>query len=424
MGEPLAQTRTVRADQGALRPQVFELLQPVLPAFVVSRSAVFLMALVLQWMLDSGRTIRYAFIGDAPLATLSALFDANWYASIASDWYDFSAGPDEESNLAFMPLFPIAIRVVGSVLGLGGIQGGYNLAGVVVSHICFLFALVLLYKLTLAIWGDERLAVRAVWVLSCLPWAFVFSMAYTESLFLLLILGALYVAYRFRATPTAQVVLAAGILAGLATLTRHTGLFIACCVGWMAAIGPARLTFSERVRNGVLALGPALVAFAGFVAYIDAHTGRLLTVVNAHEAWGRGYLNDLPRVFVLPPANSAWVMDFMGALGMMTWVVLSVWAVILLVRSSSSLLKPQDGVEGRWPAWWAFLGYMVISVMLLLVANIANQSWGRYMMVVFPCVWPLAWWISRPSSVRIAMFAGLALQLLYFGSAVVAQVTP
>jgi hypothetical protein len=420
----LAQTRTVRADQGALRPQVFELLQPVLPAFVVSRSAVFLMALVLQWMLDSGRTIKYAFIGDAPLATLSALFDANWYASIASDWYDFSAGPDEESSLAFMPLFPLTMRVVGSVLGLGGLQGGYNLAGVVVSHICFLFALVLLYKLTLGVWGDERLAVRAVWFLSCLPWAFVFSMAYTESLFLVLILGALNVAYRFRAVPTARIVLTAGILAGLATLTRHTGLFIACCLVWIVAIAPARLTLLERARNASLAMGPAFVAFASLLAYTASHTGQLLTVVNAHEAWGSGYLNDLPRVFVLPPENSAWVMDLMNALGLMTWVVLSVWAVMMLLRSSGSMLKSQGGIEDRWPAWWAFLGYTAVSVMIQLVGNAANQSWGRYMMVVFPCVWPLAWWISRPPSVRIAISAGLALQLLYFGSAVVAQVTP
>src|SRR5688500_3287901 len=165
-------------------------MQPVLPAFLVTRGFVLVIALVLQWLLDSGRIFRYAYIGDAPLAPLSAVFDANWYGSIATGWYDISADAGEQSNLHFMPLFPILMRVVGSVLGLSGVQGGYNLAGVVLSHICFLVALVLLYKLTLEIWGDEKLAVRTVWLLSCMPWAFVFSMAYTESLFLMLILGS------------------------------------------------------------------------------------------------------------------------------------------------------------------------------------------------------------------------------------------
>ena len=60
-------------------------LRPVLLPFIISRFCTFVTALVLDWMLDSGKIVRYAFILHAPLATLSATFDANWYTDVAAN---------------------------------------------------------------------------------------------------------------------------------------------------------------------------------------------------------------------------------------------------------------------------------------------------------------------------------------------------
>lgn len=198
------QTLDTRPTQTALRSLAagwLGLVQPVWLPFVVSRCLVLGVGIVLQWLLDTGRTYKNAFIGNAPLAPLSATFDANWYGSIATGGYSVSANISVPQNYHFFPLYPLLMRVAGDLTGLGKISGGYYVAGVVLSHIFFLAALVVLYALTTRVWHDPAIAGRTVWLMCALPWANVFSMTYTESVFLMLAAGAILVAYNTRLQP-------------------------------------------------------------------------------------------------------------------------------------------------------------------------------------------------------------------------------
>src|SRR5262245_14315552 len=51
------------------------------------------------------------------LRELPSRFDANWYAGIAAEGYEWQGRFDRQQNFAFFPAFPIAMKAVGMVTG-------------------------------------------------------------------------------------------------------------------------------------------------------------------------------------------------------------------------------------------------------------------------------------------------------------------
>gem|GEM_PF-3125061 len=401
------------------------LLSRVLLPYLLSRTLILVLAILLEWLLVSGSVKRYAYLGEAPLSPLSSAFDANWYGDIASGGYNTSPDFTQQHNYAFLPLYPSLMRVAGDLVGLGAIGGGYNLAGVVLSHIFFVAALMLLYQLTSQVWKNEVLAMRAVWLMCALPWSFIFSMTYTESLFLALTLGAMLVAYRVREKANPGQVMLAGLLAMLATLTRQQGILVALAVVWLLAVAPRGVSLLVRIRNALLGGAPAILAFGAFALYIGIRTGNLLAAMEAKSAWGESWTSDLHRVFILPPANPAWGLDFMETIALTTWTALAV-AMVALALSMSRPGRHQvgEGIAAGGLASWAFVGYATASYLLAITSAPANQSWGRYMLVAFPCVWVLGGWLNKESTFRRVILVSLGFQSVFFAAAIIAQVTP
>ena len=131
----------------------------------------------------TGITRPFSPLVDLLLAP-SARWDAVWYLSIADGGYGDSS---DKAKAVFYPLYPLLAKVVGFVVGSSLI------GGLLVSLGCFLAALVLLRKLAELELGarDGRATVLLV---AFFPSAFFFSGIYSESLFLLLSVGALLAA--------------------------------------------------------------------------------------------------------------------------------------------------------------------------------------------------------------------------------------
>jgi hypothetical protein len=55
--------------------ELYNSVQPVLPAFVISRTVVLFVAFVLELLLDTGRIFRYAYLGNALVAPLPAIVE-------------------------------------------------------------------------------------------------------------------------------------------------------------------------------------------------------------------------------------------------------------------------------------------------------------------------------------------------------------
>lgn len=148
-----------------------------------------------------------------------ANFDGMLYLDIAREGYGLY-------QQAFFPLYPRLIRFLTPYFD------GQNLvAGLAVSWVSFALALFFFYKLVRLDW-EEKFARRAIIYLLIFPTAFFFSMVYTESLFLFLVLGSFYFA-RNKVPPQAGSYFArtkrwwlAGIFGAFASATRFVGIFL------------------------------------------------------------------------------------------------------------------------------------------------------------------------------------------------------
>src|SRR3954463_4414959 len=109
----------------------------------------------------------------------AARFDAAWYLAIANHGYEVGG------RAAFFPVFPGLIRVGGELLG------SPLIAGILISSGCGLGGLYFLHRLVTLDFGVER-AGSVLWLGAWLPAALVIAAVYSESLFHLVSVGAIY----------------------------------------------------------------------------------------------------------------------------------------------------------------------------------------------------------------------------------------
>ena len=111
------------------------------------------------------------------LVAPAARFDAAWYLAIANHGYEVGG------RAAFFPMFPGLVRVGGELIG------SPLVAGILISSACGLGGLYFLHRLVTLDFGLER-ARTVVWLAAWFPGALVISAVYSESLFLLVSVGA------------------------------------------------------------------------------------------------------------------------------------------------------------------------------------------------------------------------------------------
>jgi Gpi18-like mannosyltransferase len=137
-----------------------------------------------------------------------ARWDARWYLDIAHSGYiQFPPG-----RAAFFPLYPLLLAIGGAVFG------SPLICGIVISFVCAFFAFAFLHRLTKIELGADA-ARHTVWILAFSPMAYYLSAIYSESLFLMLSVGAVLAARTGRWTWAAT----AGVLAAA---TRNAGILL------------------------------------------------------------------------------------------------------------------------------------------------------------------------------------------------------
>jgi len=178
--------------------------------------------------------------------------DSRHYLDIARDWY-LSEGPkDRLVQLVFLPGYPLLVRAAALV------TGDALHAGLLASALCFAAAGVVLYRL-LRLEHDHRAALRGLVFLCLLPGSFFFAAPMSESLFLLLSLGCLYLARKGRWGP-------ACLCGGLAAFTRSLGLTLLAPLV-LELVHDAVRNRPGRCKTGLRALALLLVPL-GFAAYL------------------------------------------------------------------------------------------------------------------------------------------------------------
>jgi hypothetical protein len=316
--------------------------------FVASRILIVVAAVVAEYLLPRNPLL---VPGDgSPILTSLTSWDGWYYLGIARDGYQADPVAGAYTNVAFPPLYPMLIRLFS--LPFPGYEG---LVAILISNVAFLAALGLLVRLGTPYLGRRR-ASMAAGLLIIYPFASAFAMAYTESLFLLLMVAAFLAAER-RHRAWAGIFLALTVLCRLQGVALILPLFILMLRqdGWR-----------PRPSQAWLLLGP--LAGAGFLLYVASVTGSLTAFLDAQQAWGReGVGGSAPGETI-----GAKFSPYQGAL-----LLTLLWSVFLLVFVRVDRMRPE---------------YWLIPV-LFIAAEISSGSLeavGRITMAAFPFVWLLA----------------------------------
>jgi Gpi18-like mannosyltransferase len=177
----------------------------------------------------------------------------------------------------------------GLLLG-GRFRISFYIAGLLISNICFFFALVLLYIL-LAEDFEESTAKRALFYLSFYPFAVFFFLGYSESLFMLLCLAVFLLLRRGKALDWWF----AGGLGFLAALTRSSGVLL--CFPFLVMYIrhfwlPDKRNQSTLLKKLIALIPGGLIpaAVLAYEAYLGYTKGNPFLVQSAEENhWGRRF---------------------------------------------------------------------------------------------------------------------------------------
>jgi Mannosyltransferase (PIG-V) len=334
-----------------------------------------------------------------PLLSPLARWDAAWYLRIADSGY---AGSDVRA--AFFPLYPLLVRAVAAPFGAS--PAALLIAAYAVALAAFLGALVLLHRLVSLELG-RPFAQPVLLLLAVFPAAVFFGAPYSESLFLLLAVGAFY------AARTDRWAWAGAAVAGAAA-TRSAGVLL--------LVPMAMLWWTSRPRRprdaAWLLLGPlGLAAYAGFLGLAEGDAWRFLDV---QDAWS--------RELTLPLAG-AWdgftaavdgarqllsgqreIVYFEQAVGdpyrIAAINLMLFGSLVFAVLACLGCLRRLPKAYGAWVA---------VALVLPLTFPVKPQplmSLPRFLAVLFPIfMWLALWSEERRATARVAAVSALGLGL-------------
>jgi hypothetical protein len=328
------------------------------------------------------------------LTNMLARWDTFFYYTIATDGYHWDPAVFQHYNVVFFPLFAMLMRWGGAVLG-----GHPLLAGLIVSLAAFTGALAVLYRLARLDLGEDD-AWRVVLLMSTFPYALYYSVAYTESLFLLLSVGAFYAMRRRRLGWVAICGLAAG-------LTRPNGFWLALPLACLALWPPGRASVDAgpqpvmRVRLALLAACLPIVGVTIFSSYLYWRFGDPIAWVHGQAAWGVPIMlrAGAPDPGKLPGELAIKPIEIIVWIGNIAAFVAAVAAIRPVTR--------RFGLA--YGAWIAVNIFPPVAAHLFI-------SLGRFISVLFPFFFWLAISIPRPRLMRVAgaFAAGQAVLAIWF----------
>jgi hypothetical protein len=265
---------------------------------------------------------------------LSSMWDAYWYQAIAQHGYHGTPpmngpyGPYEA--WAFFPVYPMAIKVVHTLLPLSIRQ-----AALLIAWAGSLVAAWGIFAVANRIHG-RRAGIIATVLWGVIPYAIVESLAYSELLFTVFTVWAVYAAMTRRW-------IWAGVLSTIAGLTRPTAVAVAGAIGVAAVVAlgsqlwrerQGTMPAEERVDWWRPLLGAAIapVGFVGFILWVGRQKHSLTGYFKVQEAWqskfdfGASTLKSFQQIF--GDANTFWLADTVVAFTLISAVLLLILAAL------------------------------------------------------------------------------------------------
>ena len=317
-----------------------------------------------------------------PLAGVWERWDACWYMKIAT--YGYEPG---ERSVAFFPLFPAAVRAVGTLTTLP-----FPVAGLIVSGLAYVAAMTGLLRLVGSSHG-LGVARRTALLMSAFPAAFFLLAPFTEALFLATAIWTLALARERRW------VLAA-VCALLAGLTRAQGLLLAIPLAWEAYVAMrdlrtrSSMPLAEAVMSVVTAAAP-VVAFMGYGLAARIMTGE--TPYDAQSLWGGA---DFHPPWALVAASVEWIVGRGDGMQAINLVALLGAGVLLAVGAR------------RMPVAFSLYAWPPLLLVATRIQPTPLTSTTRYVVVLFPVFVVAALMTGHP---RLQL-AWLTISIIFLGA--------
>ena len=285
-------------------------------------------------------------------------WDAVHYLDIATQGY-------QGTDMAFFPLYPFMIRI------LGDLSGNHLLAGLLISNASFFFGLLFLYKL-LEHEYDRSTARRAIFYVSIFPSAVFFSAVYTESLFFMLTVASFYYMRSHRWW-------LAGAIGFFASMTRVEGvlLIVPFVIEWFAL-------YKSDLKSGLRSLVPAALIPSGlavYMAYLWVLRADPLYFSHVQIHWNRHFA---------PP----WV-SVINAFSKIIHATQDQTVANQSLEIAFTLLMFGVLIGGWRQLRPSYVAYMALSI-LVPMSTSSLMSMPRFALVLFPMFAILARWGDRP----------------------------
>ncbi len=336
----------------------------VLVTFVVTRIPIIVIA-ELASVTIAQRPGRHVAESSNALLAVWGHWDSVHYLDIARRGY---AGTD----MAFFPLYPALIRLVGNGVG------NDLIAGLIISNVALFFGLLFFYKL-IEHQFTRAVAHRAIFYISIFPTAVFFSAVYTESLFFALTVASFYYIREHRWAT-------AGIVGTFAALTRSEGvlLVVPFAIEVFSAIRASSLAqvFGSPKRLARIALGAVAIplGLAAYMAWLWVLNGDPLYFSHVQSHWNR---------HLSPPWVSAEHAFRIIAHAKTPLVVTNQSIEIVFTILMIAVLAA--GLRRMRPSYSA---YMALSIVIPMSTS-SLMSMPRFALVLFPMFALLAVWGGR-----------------------------
>jgi hypothetical protein len=320
-------------------------VREVLLDFVATRTAIIVIA-ELAAVIIGQRAGEHVQESSNLLLNVWGRWDAVHYLDIATHGY-------QGTDMAFFPLFPLLIRILGQLVG------NHLVAALLIANASFFFALLFLYKL-LEHEYDRPIARRAIFYVSIFPSAFFFSAAYTESLFFMLTVGSFYYMRQHRWW-------LAGAIGFFAAMTRVEGvlLVVPFAIEWFMQYRENLGGHLRELLAGAL-IPPGLMVY---MAYLWVLRGDPLYFSHVQIHWNR---------HLAPP----WV-SVINAIHKIAIATQGQTVANQLMELSFTALMIGVLVIGWKQLRPSYIAYMALSV-LIPMSTSSLMSMPRFALVLFP----------------------------------------
>lgn len=316
---------------------------------------------------------------DNKFINIWAAWDSAYYLGIAENGYSTERNEENQSNLAFFPLYPILIKLTSFI------SGDTLVAGLIVSNFCLLLSAFYLFKLTELFSGSDQ-AYSAVLYLMIFPASFILSGVFSESLFLLFLLMSFYFAER-------DDWLKSSISGFFLALSRPLGVLMLLPLLYIYLRNRGFSFKKIRVNFFSLALIP--LGFSLFSLYIYRLSGSFTYYWQLQRSgWGHGLSNPLSVLI-------------QGLSGRDIFYFISAFITILLIIIL---------VYGAYRSWLHPAYYLAAAILVLvpLAAGISGlNSMLRYWLPVLPVYVILAAWGSVGIRMQIISITLASLQAMF-----------